>query len=152
MATKISRRPQPSASNKPTSKRVPDTYIALVRKFPLTHIRDDDHLAEATEVLDRLLERDLDEGERAYVDVLTDLIEDYEDEHIAIPDASEADVLRELMRANRITQAELKRRTGIAQSTISAVLNGVRSLTRDQVVLLAKFFHVSPAVFMPDSR
>jgi HTH-type transcriptional regulator/antitoxin HigA len=152
MATKISRRPRPSASNKRTSKRVPDTYLDLVRKFPLIHVRDDDHLAEATEVLDRLLERDLDEGEQAYVDVLTDLIEDYEDEHIAIPDASEADVLRELMRANRITQAELKRRTGIAQSTISAVLSGVRSLTKDQIVLLAKFFHVSPAVFMPASR
>ena len=152
MATRIGRRPRPSASNKPASKRVPGTYLALVRKFPLTHIRDDEHLAEATEVLDRLLEQDLDEGEQAYLDVLTDLIEDYEDEHVAIPDASEADVLRELMRANGINQAELKRRTRIAQSTISAVLNGARSLTKDQVVLLARFFHVSPAVFIPASR
>jgi transcriptional regulator with XRE-family HTH domain len=55
------------------------------------------------------------------------------------------------MRSHRLSQSELRRRTGVAQSTISAVLNGDRSLTREQVGILARFFAVSPAAFMPAS-
>jgi HTH-type transcriptional regulator / antitoxin HigA len=151
MPHKTNPRARSAAVRKPAEVRVSDAYFALVRQFALIHIRDDDHLAEALDVLDGLLARDLDAGAREYVDVLTDLIECYEDEHVAIPDASEADVLRELMRSNGLTQAEVKRKTGIAQSTISAVLNGDRSLTKDQVVVLAGLFHVSPAAFLPGS-
>ena len=87
---------------------------------------------------------DLDSGAEEYLAVLTDLVEAYEDEHHPIPDASEADVLRELMRSNGFSQPKLAKEVGIAQSTLSAVLNGTRSLTKGQVVTLARFFHVSP--------
>ena len=59
-----------------------------------------------------------------------------------LPDVSEADVLRELMRANGLSQLKLAKAVGISQSTISAVLTGARSLTKDQVVVLGRFFHV----------
>ena len=134
---------------KTIDKTLPNTYFKLVLKFPLTHIRDDAHLAEAHETIDRLLEQDLDDGQQKYLDVLTDLVEAYEDEHHAIPDASDVDVLRELMRSNEFNQPMLAKRAGIAQSTISAVLNGDRSLTKEQVIKLAKVFGVSPAVFLP---
>jgi HTH-type transcriptional regulator/antitoxin HigA len=127
---------------------MPDTYFELVKRFPLIRIRDDDHLVDAQEVIDRLLEKDLDAGEQEYLDVLTDLVEDFEEEHVSIPDASEADVLRELMDANRLTQAGLAKETGISQSTISSILLGKRSLTRKQLVTLAQFFHVPAGVFL----
>lgn len=128
-----------------------DTYLDLVRPFALVPIRDDEHLKAASRVIDQLLRLDLDEGQQDYLDVLTDLVEAYEDEHVAteIPDATEVDVLRELMNLNGLTQAELRARTGIAQSTISAVLNGTRSLTRAQVLKLADHFGVSPSAFLP---
>ena len=130
------------------ARPLPGTYFDLVKRFPLTHIRDDAHLEEATGVIDRLLREDLDEGGQEYLDALTDLVETYEVEHVTIPDAPEADVLRELIRANGLTQPNLAKKVGIAQSTISAVLNGTRSLTKKQVVTLARFFHVSPAAFL----
>ena len=80
--------------------------------------------------------------------MLTDLVEAYEDQHHPIPDASEADVLRELMRSNQFSQMKLAQTAGISQSTISAVLNGKRSLTREQVVQLARIFHVAPGAFL----
>jgi plasmid maintenance system antidote protein VapI len=52
------------------------------------------------------------------------------------------------MRSNALSQARLLKKTGIAQSTISAVVNGARSLTKEQVVKLAKVFHVVPNVFL----
>jgi HTH-type transcriptional regulator/antitoxin HigA len=132
------------------TRTLPDTYFDLVKQFPLTHIRDAVHLALAQEVIDDLLEKELDDGERAYLDAMTDLVETYEDENEPIPDASEADVLRELIRANGFSQQELAKRVGISQSTISAVLAGTRSLTKRQIITLAKFFHVRPAAFLPD--
>jgi HTH-type transcriptional regulator/antitoxin HigA len=132
-----------------TPRALPDSYFGLVKEFPLVHIRDDRHLDEAAAMIDRLLQEDLDEGGQAYLDALTDLVEVYEDRHYPIPDASEADVLRELLRANGLSQSALGREVGIAQSTISAVLAGYRSLTRDQMTTLGRFFGVPASVFMP---
>jgi HTH-type transcriptional regulator/antitoxin HigA len=137
MAVKVARR------------KLPTTYFKLVERFPLTHIRDDDHLGTAQEMIDRLLQESLDEGAQEYLDALTDLVESYEDRHHPIPDASESDVLRELMRANDLSQARLAKEVKISQSTLSAVLNGTRLLTREQVVVLARFFRVTPAAFLP---
>lgn len=134
---------------KASRKTLPDTYFELVKEFPLTHIRDDAHLEAASKVINHLLQQDPDRGAQEYLDVLTDMVEMYEDENIEIPDASEADVLRELMAANRLSQPKLAEQVGISQSTISAVLSGTRELTKAQVVSLARFFKVSSAAFMP---
>ena len=136
-------------ASQPATSTLPGTYFTLVKEFPLTHIRNDDHLDAAQAMIDRLLQEDLDEGGQEYLDALTDLVEIYEERHHPIPDAPEADVLRELMRSNGLSQARLTRKVGIAHSTISAVLNGTRSLTKEQVVALARFFRVSPAAFLP---
>ena len=104
---------------------------------------------DALELLNELLRQERDEGAQEYLDVLTDLVAVYEDKHVPMPDVSEADVLRELMRTNQLSQMELAKAVGIAQSSISAVLTGARSLTKGQVLKLATFFHVSPAAFLP---
>jgi HTH-type transcriptional regulator/antitoxin HigA len=129
--------------------KVQNSYFTLVKTFPLMHISDRAHLGTAQKVIDGLLEKDLDSGEQAYLDALTDLVEVYEDEHEPILDASEADVLRELMRSHGLSQHRLAKQVGISQSTISAVLNRSRSLTKEQVISLAGFFRVSPTAFLP---
>ena len=128
---------------------LPDTYFDLVRAFPLVHIRDDAHLDDALGMIEELLASDPDEGTQAYLDALTDLVEVYEAEHVRIPDASGADVLRALMESNGLGQTALAKRTGIAQSTLSAILGGRRKLTSNHIVTLAGFFNVRPAVFLP---
>jgi hypothetical protein len=61
-----------------SARTLPGTYFDHVKRFPLTHVRDDAHLEEATAVIDRLLREDLDEGGQEYLDALTDLVEIYE--------------------------------------------------------------------------
>ncbi len=56
-----------------------------------------------------------------------------------------------LLESNELSQSELARKTGIAQSTLSAVLGGSRALTREHIVALARFFGISPAAFLPAS-
>ena len=89
------------------------------------------------------------DGGRAYLGALTDLVEVFEDENVTIPEASESDVLRELMNANRLSQTRLAKDVGISQSTLSAVLNGTRSLTKAHVARLARYFNVPASVFLP---
>jgi HTH-type transcriptional regulator/antitoxin HigA len=130
-------------------RTLPDTYFDMVKKFPLIHIKDEDHRMQAQGVLDDLLQQNLDEGGEAYLDALTDLVGVYEDENEPIPDAPAGEVLRELVNSSGLSQQKLAKAVGIAQSTISAVLNGTRKLTADQMVKLAAYFKVSPAVFLP---
>ena len=136
---------------KTATYRLPETYFKLVKRFPLVHIRDDAHLRLASDTINWLLQEDRDKGAEEYLDVLTDLVEAYESQHVLIPDASEADVLRELMRANGLSQLRLAKEVKIAQSTISAVVTGSssRSPRKTQKVLkLAKVFPgLSPAAF-----
>lgn len=135
--------------SKTIPRAVPDTYLELIRKFPLRSIRNDSELDAAQAVLESLLRRQLGQGGEQYFGVLTDLIEVYENKAHPIPDASEAEVLRMLMESNGLSQARLARQVGISQSTISAVLAESRSLTKEQIVVLARYFCVSPAAFLP---
>ena len=77
------------------------------------------------------------------------MVEHYEAVHELSRAVSESDVLRELMRANGLTQKMLEPKVGITQSTISAILNGTRSLTKEQVIALARYFGVRPSAFLP---
>ncbi len=54
---------------KATVRRVPDTYLKLVKRFPLIHIRDEVHLDEALELLNELLRQERDEGAQEYLGV-----------------------------------------------------------------------------------
>jgi HTH-type transcriptional regulator / antitoxin HigA len=99
--------------------------------------------------MDRLLaagELEEDEGAVVYVDALSDLVASYEDTHHAIEPASDADMLRHLMEAQGMTQAQLSRQTGIPKSTISEVLSGKRPFTRLMIRKLAAHFRVHASV------
>ena len=128
---------------------MPDSYFELVKRFPLTHIRSLRHLGQAIALVDELLQKRLDRGAQEYLDALSDLIATYEYEHAPIPDASESDVLRELMRSSGHKQMALSKEVGISQSTLSAILTGEREMTKSHMVALAKFFNVPPSVFLP---
>ncbi len=127
-----------------------DGYLELVQRFPLRPIRSERELDRATVVINSLLDRDrLSTAERDYLDVLSDLVERYEDKHHPIDDVSDAGILEHLIEAKGVTQAAVARATGIAESRLSEVLRGKRQLTRAQITKLAAYFHVGAAVFLP---
>jgi HTH-type transcriptional regulator/antitoxin HigA len=124
-----------------------DSYLELVMAFPLASIKSERQLQEAQKVVDRLLARGkLDEGEEMYLDALSDLVAAYEDEHYAIEPASDADMLRHLIEAKGVTQAQLSRGATIPKSTISEILAGKKSFTRRLIRKLADYFEVDASV------
>lgn len=120
-----------------------DSYLECVLAFPLTTLSSDDHLQAAREVVDRLLAQGkLDRGQQSYLDALSDLMASYEDEHFPIEPASDADMLRHLLDAKGVSQAQLHRDTGISKSSISEVLSGKKPLSRPMMRRLAGYFQV----------
>jgi HTH-type transcriptional regulator / antitoxin HigA len=126
-----------------------DRYLELVQRFPLRPIRSEAELDRAIAMIDALLDQDRrNSGEEDYLDVLSDLVEKYEDEHEPMPSVSGADLLRFLIESQETTQARVASATGIAESTISEILAGKRELNRKHIEALARHFHVNPGVFL----
>ena len=126
----------------------PDSYFLLIHRFPLRAIRDDRELDDAIALIHELLDRKrLDEGEQDYLDVLSDLVEAYEESVHPVEPASDAAMLESLLTDRGHTQLQVAAATGIANSTLSNVLHGKRHLTRDHIRRLAKHFQVDPGVF-----
>lgn len=124
-----------------------DSYLNLVMAFPLASIKSDEQLHEAQTVMDGLLAQgELDSGEEMYLDALSDLVAGYEDAHHAIEPASDADMLRHLMEARGVTQAQLSRDTTVPRSTISEILAGKKRFSRLLIRKFADYFRVDASV------
>jgi|GEM_PF-943729 len=124
-------------------------YLTLILRLPLRPIRTHAELDAATCVIDELTDRDdLTVGETDYLDVLGDLVEKYEDEHVDMPHVSAAAMLRSLMEEKGVRQADVVRSTGISKTVLSLVLNGKRDLTRVHIGALSKYFGVNPDAFL----
>ena len=138
----------PKVSNR---QKAPDIYFELVGQFPLRPICSDKELDRASHMIDSLLDKKkLSRAEQDYLVVLSDIVERYEDEHHPIDDkpVGDADMLRFLIESNEVTQSEVAKHAEIAESTISEILSGKRSLNRSHIDKLAHYFHVDPGVFM----
>lgn len=85
-------------------------------------------------------------AEEKLIELLTVLIEEYENKYHAVPNARPLDILRHLMEVHELRQKDLIDVFG-AESTVSDVLNRKRDITKEQIRRLSNRFHISPAVF-----
>jgi HTH-type transcriptional regulator / antitoxin HigA len=88
----------------------------------------------------------LSAAEKRMAQLLTLLIEDFEEKHYALKSSDPVNVLRELILANNLKQQDLLDVFG-TPSIISEVLHGKRQLTTEHIRRLSRRFHVSPEVF-----
>ncbi len=112
-------------------------------------IRSEEQLAAYTRALYKLTaEPRTTPAQMEAIELLTLLIERYEEEHYTVPEASPADVLRFLLEQHGLKQRDLAADLG-GESVVSEVLSGKRKLNASHIEQLSKRFHVSPAVFFP---
>jgi HTH-type transcriptional regulator/antitoxin HigA len=116
------------------------TLPAVIR----SEAENDRHIAMLEE-LDRKGSR-MSTAERRMAELLTLLIEDFEDKHYALKAASPIEVLNELMLANHLKQKDLVDVFG-TPSIASEVLSGKRKLNTEHIRKLSRRFRVSPEVF-----
>ena len=114
-------------------------------------IRTEEQLAAYTKALYRLTSESRPTRTQVEaIELLTLLIERYEEAHYPIPQASPADVLRFLLDQHGLRQRDLAVELG-GESVVSEVLSGKRKLNAAHIEQLSKRFHVSPAVFFPNT-
>jgi HTH-type transcriptional regulator/antitoxin HigA len=114
-------------------------------------IRTEAQLAAYTKALYRLTDQARPTSAQVEaIELLTLLIEHYEEEHYSVPKASPADVLRFLLDQHSLKQRDLAAELG-GESVVSEVLSGKRKLNAAHIEQLSKRFHVSPAVFFPNA-
>jgi HTH-type transcriptional regulator/antitoxin HigA len=122
-------------------------YIRLVEQFPPVKIRTAEQ-AKATESRIEVLlaQPNLSQAEEAYVDLLSDLLADWEDATVKIPDIDGVELLRALLEDRGLRQKDL---VGVfaTESVASEVIAGRRELSRKHIEGLARFFKISPAAF-----
>ena len=111
-------------------------------------IHNDAELEEYTKALFQLtaLENPSPSEEEA-IELLTLLVERYEQEHYPIPAADPVSVVRLLIEHGNLTQRDLIPQFG-SESAVSMFLSGQRNLTIEQVRKLCTRFKLSADVFI----
>ena len=122
-------------------------YASLLSKTLPRVIHTEDENERCTAELESLLtKRNRTPEELQLAELLTLLIEDFENKHYTLPTASPLDIVRHLMDTNNLRQVDLKDIFG-SPSVASEVLNGKRDLSKAHINRLSKRFHVSPEIF-----
>lgn len=116
------------------------TLPAVIR----SEAENERHIA-ILEELDRKGSR-MSAAERRMAELLTLLIEDFEEKHYPLKTASPVEVLSELMLANNLKQKDLVDVFG-TPSIVSEVLSGKRKLNAEHIRKLSRRFHISPELF-----
>jgi HTH-type transcriptional regulator/antitoxin HigA len=130
-----------------------DSYLKLVREFPLRPIRNDAEYKAATAIMERLAVRgedSLETGEKDYLDGLDEFISSYDQKAlIARPRrGTPRQRLRSLMEDTETTPRDMEKILRCGHSLVSLVLNGKRELSKDNVRALAKHFKLSADYFL----
>ena len=112
-------------------------------------IESDADLDRAEETVNWLLSKgeNLSPEEEKLLELVSDLIEAYEDIHYQIPESSPLDMLRFFMEDRGVKQSDLLSVFGSSGIT-SEVVNGKRSISKAQARKLAKYFKVSVELFI----
>lgn len=81
------------------------------------------------------------------LDIVSDLVANYERDHYVIEGSEPKEVLRFLIESNGLKQDDLS--DIVAQSNLSKILSGDRKISAEMAGKLAKYFGVSAALFIP---
>ena len=125
-----------------------DEYGCLVSKS-LPHViqneAENEHYIRVLEILDT--KSNPTPAEKALADLLTMLIENFEEQHYALRKATPLENLTELMQTHNLKQRDLVDVFG-TPSIVSEVLGGKRHLATSHIRKLSERFHVPAELFL----
>ncbi len=123
--------------------------LSRVRPRVIRTASENERALAELEALDNMeeMERPLTREEAELAELLTVLIQRFEEEHYRLGHAEPLDALRNLMEVRGLRQRDLIPVFG-ASSVVSNVLNGKRSISKAHARKLAEFFHVPSSLFI----
>ncbi len=141
-----------AASRKQAKGGVGDDYLDLIREFPLRPLRSAREHKAAAAILDRLAVRpegSLSPGQQDYLETLTLLVQDYDEQHFRIQTShlQPVEMLKYLMEQAGMKRSDLGRLLG-NKALPSLILNGQRALSKTHIRILADHFKVEAGLFL----
>jgi HTH-type transcriptional regulator/antitoxin HigA len=125
------------------------TYASLLQEAQPRVIHDEKSHQRALKWIDRLMRLPrLSPAQETLLELLSKLVNDYEEELYPTPDVPPRRILKHLLDESGKSQAEFARAVGISRSTINEVLKGRRMISVENAFRLAEFFHVEPSLFL----
>lgn len=122
--------------------------VAMLAQGAFHVIHSDSELARYTSQLMRLTSiEDPSDAEIDAIELLSVLIEKYENEHYPIPAATPAEVVRFILDQNNLKQRDLVPIFG-SEAQVSMFLSGKRALTVNQIQALSRRFGISADVLL----
>lgn len=131
-------------------KALQKTWQAFDRVAHLRPIRNDAEYDRTVALMNNLLDIVGDDEHHALsslLDLVSELVEDYDAEHFVIEASEPREVLRYLIETRGLKQGDLAEM--VPQGNLSAILAGKRKISATLAGKLARFFNISPAVFVP---
>ena len=125
--------------------RVSPDYTNLLNRIPPKIIRTETENEQYTQALYELEHRPgtLSPEEEELAELLTLIIEDFEERHHQLPHASPTEALAFLIDQHGLAVEDLSD----VLSSPRDIFSGQRKLTADEIRLLSERFHVSPELF-----
>jgi len=128
-----------------TSRPEYATLLAKTLPAVIHGEKENEHYTELLRELDQKAGK-LTAAEQRLAELLTLLIEDFEEKHYSLKPATGVEALQELMDMNDLKQKDLVDIFG-TPSIVSEVLSGKRKLTTEHIRKLSRRFRVSPELF-----
>ena len=126
------------------------TWTAFDRVAHLRPIRSDQEYDRAVTLMNCLLDTVGDKPKHALaglLDLVSELVQEYDADHFAIRASEPREVLRYLIEVRGLKQDDLAEI--VPQGNLSAILAGKRKISATLAGKLGKYFKVSPAAFVP---
>lgn len=120
-------------------------YVAPIAKYPKNAKEFNELVSQLDELL-AIVGNDEQHHLMGLVDVLSQFIAAYEQDHFKMTSAKGIDALKYLMQTHHLKQSDFPE-IG-SQGVMSEILNGKRELNLRQITLLAKRFNVNPNTFI----
>jgi len=111
-----------------------------------TIIKVQEQYSEYCEILENLLVEDGDENQDE-IELLTLLIEKWDDEQNTFDDSDPIELLKHLMGENNLKAKDLVGILDLSKGTVSKILNYHKGLSKDTIRKLSEYFKISQEAF-----
>lgn len=125
-------------------------YGRLLAKALPTVIKSEDVNNRTLAIIEGLMargEENLTAEEGALLELLVDLVHDFEEKHYPLPSSPPHQMVAFLLEQRQLKPSALWPVLG-SKSRVSDVLSGKRAISKDQAKKLAAFFHVGVELFI----
>jgi HTH-type transcriptional regulator/antitoxin HigA len=124
-------------------------YGSLLATYQPKAITSESEYNRTLEIIEDLMERgeELTPEESSLLEVLSILVEVYEDSQFPLESSSPQAILLHLMDVRELKQADLVEVIG-SKGIVSEIVNGKRAISKSQAKALGEFFNISPALFI----